>query len=97
MKRPDKVWSCVNFALSGILWVLGTLTYVLNVARCWEWWQAVGFACLCFAPIPAISQVLALVFSVKEKSKRLTLANAVTLIVTVAFILLTVLVSAVYG
>lgn len=97
MKRPDKVWSCVNFVLSGILWMLGILTCVLNVARCWEWWQAVGFMFLYFVPIPAISQVLALVFSVKEKSKRLMIANTVSLIVTVAFILLTVLVSAVYG
>ena len=95
--KTAKVFTILNLALSGLFWLLGILFFVLNVSQCWELWQGVGFLSVYYLPVPAISSLLALFFSVKEKGKKLIVTNAAALVITVGVALFSYFVSANYG
>ena len=94
--KLTKSLTIVNLVLSCLFWLLGILFFILNVTRCWELWQGVGFLAICCLPAPVISGLLALGFSVKQKSKKLLATNAAALFVTVGVVLFSYFVSAQY-
>ena len=95
--KTAKTFTILNLALSALFWLLGVLFFVLNVSRCWEVWQGVGFLSVYYLPVPAISSLLALFFSVKETCKRLIVTNAAALVITAGVALFSYFVSANYG
>ena len=95
--KTAKVFTILDLALSALFWLLGILLFVLNVSRCWELWQGIGFLTVYYLPVPTISSLLALFFSVKEKCKNLIVTNAAVLVITVGVALFSYFVSANYG
>ena len=94
--KAAKIFTVLNFVLSGILWLLAILFFALNLSRSWELWQGVGFLGVCYLPVPAIAQLLALVFAMKEQNQRLLLVNAAALLFSVGVTLFSYFVSAAY-
>ncbi len=94
MKTAAKILTVVNFASSGILWLLGLLTYLFNVLRLWELWHLVGFGFVFYMPVTILPLVLSVVFSCVAGKKRLVILNLLAFAVSICFILLTYLVSA---
>jgi len=93
MDKTMKVFTITNYILSSILWLLGILTLLFNVLGLWAPWHLAGFGFIFYIPVPAISQILAIVFSCVEKHKKTIIMNFVSLIVSISFVLLTVFVS----
>lgn len=91
--RKAKVFTVINFVLSGILWLLGILTLLFNILGLWAPWHLAGFAFIFYIPIPAISQFLAIFFCNTTEKKLFTM-NLISFGISIAFVLLTVLVSA---
>ena len=94
--KLTKNLTIVNLVLSCLFWLLGVLFFIFNVTRCWELWQGVGFLGIYCLPVPVISGLLALAFSIKQKSKKLLATNAATLAITVSVTLFSYFVSAQY-
>ena len=95
--KTAKTFTILNLSLSALFWLLGVLFFVLNVSRCWEIWQGVGFLSVYYLPVPAIASLLALFFAVKDKCKKLILTNAAVLVITAGVALFSYFVSANYG
>jgi hypothetical protein len=91
--RKAKVFTIVNYVLSGILWLLGILTLLFNSLGLWGPWHFAGFCFLFYIPVPAVSQFLAIFFC-NSAEKKLTNMNSISLIISAGFILFTVFVSA---
>ncbi len=94
MKTAAKILTVVNFAASGILWLLGILTYLFKLLRLWELWHLAGFGFIFYMPVMILPLVLSLVFSCLAGSKRLVVLNLAAFVLSIIFILLTYLVSA---
>jgi len=93
MKSTAKTMTIISYIFSGILWLLGILTLVFNVLGLWAPWHLVGFVFVFYLPIPAIPQILAIVFSCVEKNKKTIIMNFASLALSIVFALFTVLVS----
>ena len=93
MKKTAKVYTVINYILSAILWLLGILTLLFNLLGLWTAWHLVGFLFIFYIPIPAMLQILAIVFSCSEKGKKRLLWNLVSSIISIISVLLTVFVS----
>ena len=94
--KLTKSLTIANLVLSCLFWLLGILFFILNVTRCWEVWQGVGFLGIYFLPIPVISGLLALALSIRQTSKKLLATNAAALAITVSLTLFSYFVSAQY-
>ena len=97
MRKIAKISTIVAVSLSALAWLLGVLFFSLNVTRCWEMWQGVGFLLVCYAPVPAAVQIASAVLSVLSRQRRYMTVNAISLIISVGIALLTALVSVNYG
>ena len=93
MKKAAKAFTVINYTLSSILWLLGILTLLFNIIGLWAPWHLAGFGFLFYIPISAIPQILAIVFSCVDKNKKAIIMNFASLVISIAFVLLTVLVS----
>ena len=87
-----KVFTIMNYVISAIGWLLGILTLLFNILGLWTPWQLAGFGFMFYIPVPAISQFLAIYFCNTSEKKLLTM-NLISFGISVAFVLLTVLVS----
>ena len=87
-----KAFTIINYVLSVILWLLGILTLFFNILGLWTPWHLAGFGFMFFIPVPIIPQFLAIYFCNTTEKKFLT-TNLVSFVISVSFVLLTVLVS----
>ena len=97
MNKIAKISTVIAVSLAVVAWLLGVLFFALNVARCWEAWQGVGFLLVCYAPLPAVAQLISTVLSALARRRRLVVVNVASLIVSVGVALLTALFSVNYG
>ena len=93
MKDTAKSFIVFRFIMSSILWLLGILTLLFNVLGLWAPWHLAGFGFVLYTPIPSVTQIIAIVFSCIEKNKKRIVINIVSLAISIAFVLLTFLVS----
>ena len=91
--KKAKVFTAINFVLSGIFWLLGILTLLFNILGSWTYWHLAGFAFAFYVPIAAISQLLSFSLSCAAKDNKLVTVNLITFFASVGFALLTVFVS----
>lgn len=94
MEYYARVSTKINYILSSILWLLGILTLLFNALGLWVPWHLAGFGFIFYAPVPGISPVLGTVFSCIAKNVKLIILNVASLVISIGFALLTVLVSA---
>ena len=92
-KNTAKVYTVINYIFSSILWLLGVLTLLFNILGLWAHWNLAGFGFVFYIPFPAITQILAIVFSCIEKNKKMMIMNFISLAISIAFVLLTFLAS----
>ena len=93
MKITAKVFTIINYILSGILWLLGILTLLFNILGLWALWHLAGFGFIFYVPVPVIPMLLAIVFSCIAKSTKMMILNFVSLAVSLGFVLFTIFVS----
>ena len=93
MKKTTKVFTIINYIASSVLWLLGVLTLLFNVLGLWAAWHLAGFGFIFYMFVPAISQILAIVFSCVERHKKAMILNFVSLAISIAFVFLTVFVT----
>ena len=91
--KNAKVFTIINFVLSGFLWLLGILTLLFNILGLWTPWHLAGFAFIFYIPIAAISQLLSFVFSCIARENKLVTINSITFFISLGFLLFTILVS----
>ena len=94
MKITAIVLTIINYILSGILWLLGILTFLFNVLGLWVPWHLAGFGFIFYIPIPIIPLLLAIVFSCIAKNIKMMILNFASLALSVGFVVFTVFVSA---
>ena len=90
--KNAKVFTIINFVLSGFLWLLGILTLLFNILGLWTPWHLAGFAFIFYIPIAAISQLLSFVFSCIARENKLVTINSITFFISLGFLLFTILV-----
>ncbi len=94
MKKTATVWTVINYVLSGLLWLLGLLTFLFNLFGLWAPWHLAGFGFIFLIPFLLIPLILSIAFSLMAKEHKLIVLNFVSLAVSIVLILFTVFVSA---
>ncbi len=94
MKIVAKIFTIIEYAISGILWLLGILTLLFNILGLWGPWHLAGFAFLFFIPVPVIPLILSIIFSFISRSLRLKVANFISLGISIASVLIYFFISA---
>ena len=92
--KKVKVFTIINYVLSGILWLLGVLTLLFNILGLWVPWHLAGFGFIFYIPVPAVSQFLSVIFSCSVKENKYLIMNLISFAISIGFVLLTVFVSA---
>ena len=92
--NKHKTFTTINYVISGVLWLLGILTFLFNAFGKWTAWQLAGFGFMYYIPIPAVSQCLAIIRSLQAKEKKYIMINLICFVISVGFVFFTVYVSA---
>ncbi len=98
MKISSTLITVTSYIVSGVLWLLGILTFLFNILGLWAPWHLAGFGFVLFIPIPIILNIVAIIFSAVNEEKNIRrkylIINSISLGITLFFIAFTVIVSA---
>lgn len=98
MKISSTLITVTSYIVSGVLWLLGILTFLFNILGLWAPWHLACFGFVLFIPIPIILNIVAIIFSAVNEEKNIRrkylIINSISLGISLLFIAFTVIVSA---